>query len=226
VSIIGYGYGSEWHMLRYLGYHRKALNTAVEELTGSAFVEWLDVPFNCQKKFLDDEWKGLDFLPDDSIAKSEWQNFWPQTGNVQNWDALGTLQKGADKELLLVEAKAHLGEIRSQCEAKEVGGKPLIEKALDEAKLAFGASKERDWLQPYYQYCNRLATLYFLVKHGIRVRLIFIYFLKDKRQNAVCPQKEEEWKIELNKIYNHIGPLTNSELTNRVHHLFLPVCVS
>ena len=224
MSIIGYGYGSEWHMLRYLGYHRKALNNAVEELIGGTVTEWIDVPFNSQKKFLDDEWKGLDFLPDDSPAKSEWKNIWPRTGNVQNWDAMGTLQKGSSKEFLLVEAKAHLGEIRSQCGAKEIGGKPLIVKALDEAKLAFGVSQEKDWLQPYYQYCNRLTTLYFLIKHGIGARLIFIYFLKDKRQDAICPEKEGEWEIELKKMYDHIGPLKNAELTNRIHHLFLPVC--
>ena len=65
-------------MLRYLGYHRKTLNNAVEELTGGTITEWLDLPFNSQKKFLDDEWKGRDFLPDDSPAKSKWKNFWPQ----------------------------------------------------------------------------------------------------------------------------------------------------
>jgi hypothetical protein len=225
MSIIGYGYGSEWHMLRYLGYHRKALNTAVEELTCGAFVEWLDLPFNSQKKFLDDEWKGLDFLPDNIPAKDEWKNFWPQTGNVQNWDALGTLQKGSEKEFLLVEAKAHLGEIRSQCGAKEIGGKPLIVKALDEAKREFGVSRDKDWLQPYYQYCNRLAALHFLIKHGIGARLIFIYFLGDNRRNATCPKKEEEWNVELEKMYAHIGPLKNSALTNRIHHLFLSVRV-
>ena len=144
-----------------------------------------------------------------------------QTTVAQN--ALGTLQKGPSREFLLVEAKAHLGEIRSQCGAKEIGGKPLIVKALDEAKLAFGVSREKDWLKPYYQYCNRLTTLYFLIKHGVGARLIFIYFLKDKRQGVICPEKEGEWEIELKKMYDHIGPLENAELTNRVHNLFLPV---
>lgn len=224
MSTIGYGYGSEWHMLRYLGYHRKALNEAVGELTGGTGTEWLDMSFNPQKKFLDDEWKGLDFLPDDSPAKREWKNFWPQTGNIQNWDAVGTLQKGAVREFLLVEAKAHLEEIKSQCKAKEIGGKSLIVKALDEAKLACGASLDNDWLQPYYQYCNRLTALYFLTKHGVGARLIFIYFLNDARQDAVCPKSEAEWQTELEKMYDHIGPLKNEELTNRIHHLFLPVC--
>lgn len=30
---MGYGYGSEFHLLRYLGYHRHQLNRAVEEQT-------------------------------------------------------------------------------------------------------------------------------------------------------------------------------------------------
>ncbi len=212
-------------MLRYLGYHRKALSAAVAELTDGTSIEWLDVPFNPQKPFLDDEWKGLDFLPDDSPAKSLWTNFWPQTGNVQNWDAVGTLQKGASKDFLLVEAKAHLGEIKSQCGAKEIGGKPMIVKALDEAKLAFGVSQEKDWLQPYYQYCNRLTTLYYLIKHGIGAQLLFIYFLGDKQPSAICPEREEVWNIELGKMYAQIGPLENAELRSRIHHLFLPVCI-
>jgi hypothetical protein len=225
MSTLGYGYGSEWHLLRYLGYHRQALNEALEGLTGVTDTEWLDIPFNSQKKFLDDEWKGLDFLPDDIPAKSEWKNFWPQTGNIQNWDAVGTLQKVSAREFLLVEAKAHLGEIKSQCKAKEIGGKSLIVRALDEAKLAFGVSLEKDWLQPYYQYCNRLTALYFLTKHGIGARLLFIYFLKDIRQDmAICPKTEAEWQTELGKMYDHIGPLKNEELTSRIHHLFLPVC--
>jgi hypothetical protein len=225
MSTIGYGYGSEWHMLRYLGYHRQTLNKAVEDLTGGTGTEWLDVSFNSQKKFLDEEWKGLDFLPDDSLAKEVWKNFWPQKGNIQNWDAVGTLQKGADTEFLLVEAKAHLGEIKSQCQAKESEGKPLIVKALDEAKLAFGVSLDKNWRQPYYQYCNRLTALYFLTKHGIGARLLFIYFLKDIRQDiAICPKTEAEWQTELGKMYDHVGTLKNEELTNRIHHLFLPVC--
>ena len=28
---IGYTYGSEWHLLRYLGYHRNELNRQIEE---------------------------------------------------------------------------------------------------------------------------------------------------------------------------------------------------
>lgn len=62
MSRLGYGYGSEWHLLRYLGYRREALNKRVVERVGGDHVSWLDFPFNCGRPLLDDEWKGLSFL--------------------------------------------------------------------------------------------------------------------------------------------------------------------
>lgn len=41
----GNGYGSECHLLRYLGRHRKRLDAAVCEVTGATGVHWLDFPF-------------------------------------------------------------------------------------------------------------------------------------------------------------------------------------
>jgi hypothetical protein len=44
--------------------------------------------FGGEKK-LDREWKGLEFLDSASDVKSAWVKFWPQSGNVPNWDAVG-----------------------------------------------------------------------------------------------------------------------------------------
>ena len=41
---IGYGYGSEWHLLRFLGYHRNALDSPILRATGGQEIEWLDFP--------------------------------------------------------------------------------------------------------------------------------------------------------------------------------------
>jgi hypothetical protein len=43
VSRIGYGYGSEWHLLRSLGYHRAELSLRVAFLIDAGEVDWLDV---------------------------------------------------------------------------------------------------------------------------------------------------------------------------------------
>src|SRR5579862_3664313 len=83
---MGDGYGSEFHLLRYLGYHRSALSRAVEKQTGGRVIDWLDCAFGGKEK-LDRECKGVDFLDSVPDVKSAWLKFWPQTGNVPNWDA-------------------------------------------------------------------------------------------------------------------------------------------
>lgn len=133
---IGYGYGSEWHLLRYLGRHRELLDKKVRDAVGAKEVKWLDFPFKSDGKWQDDEWKGVDFL-DDKDVKAEWAQFWPQTGNIQNWDAVGYIQTRDDsKEWILLEAKDHVGEIRSNCGAKSQRSRTQIEKAFEETKKA------------------------------------------------------------------------------------------
>lgn len=47
---MGNGYGSEFHLLRYLGYHRQELNRAIEKETGGLVTEWLDFAFGRKGK--------------------------------------------------------------------------------------------------------------------------------------------------------------------------------
>ena len=246
---MGIGYGSEFHLLRLLGYHRNKLNSAVEEKTGGRVIEWLDFPVGGEGK-LDREWKGVDFVDSASDGKSAWVKFWPQTGNVPNWDAVGRLESNSGKEYLLVEAKAHAEELRSSCLAK----KTKKEAGLDEIRDALKATKEsgferildalkatitangftadvKDWLSPYYQYANRLAHLHFLVEHGIPARLVFIYFCGDnwgvkKLSNGKppnCPKEAQQWDGYLKDVRARLGMNGQSKLEERVHSLFLPI---
>ena len=152
---IGYGYGSEWHLLRFLGYHRNVLDSAILRAIGGQGIEWLDFPFKQAKKFYDDEWKGLDFLETEHLARKEWSSYWPTSGNRQNWDAVGRLRIGGQEEWLLVEAKAHLGELNSSCGASDSGGLPMIRSACEVTKQNMGIDQAKDWLSPFYQYANR-----------------------------------------------------------------------
>ena len=225
MSDIGYGYGSRWHLCRYLAYHRAELNRSVESVTGGEALEWLDFPFDPASRFLDGEWKGLDFLGEDHPARNVWRSFWPQTGNVPNWDAVGRVRIAEAAEWLLVEAKAHVGELKSACGAKAAGGLATIQKAFVETKAAMGVPQAADWLGPYYQYANRLATLHFLIKQGVPARLFFVYFLGDAHPHSrwKCPTCAEEWEHSLRPMYDHLGLTHTSELEKRVHRLFLPV---
>lgn len=63
---IGYGYGSEWHLLRYLGYHRAYFSEEIVHIVGGQAVEWLDFPFSSANAPLQDdrEFVGLEFIAD------------------------------------------------------------------------------------------------------------------------------------------------------------------
>jgi hypothetical protein len=108
---IGYGYGSKWHLLRFLGYHREYFSKEVLKITGGKDISWLDFDFSKHYAHLnnDRELVGLEFIQNPKV-REKWSEFWPQTGSSQNWDAVGKISYEDHEEWLLVEAKAHVGE--------------------------------------------------------------------------------------------------------------------
>jgi hypothetical protein len=216
-------YGSQRWILEHTQKNTGALDHVVAQVTGGVVIRWLAPP---PAGYDGLEWKGLDFLPEDHPARRAWKLFWPQSGNVHNWDAVGELEKDGQREWLLVEAKAHLDEIKSSCAASSPESRAKIVAAMDATKLAMRVDPRRDWLQPYYQYANRLAALHFLNANGVPARLLMVYFLGDTNPHAPCPQTEEEWRGELHIMHNRLGLTGKSLLESRVHELFLPVRVT
>ena len=226
MSRIGYGYGSEWHLLRWMGRHRQEFDRRVINAVARAnqSIEWLDCGSNPANKWPDAEIKGLDFLPASHSARIKWQADWPQTGNVPNWDAVGRLVDGDGQvEWLLVEAKAHEGELLTSCGAKAHGGRLQIEQFLDHAKSHLGVAATFDWLTGHYQYANRVAILSFLERQGIRARLLFVYFTGEKHPGWNCPATEQQWQSSLNRMKTHLGLTTGHYLSGRIHDIFPPV---
>jgi hypothetical protein len=88
---MGIGYGSECHLLRYLGRHRHVLDQAVCKVTGADAVDWLDYPFDQSRTWGDGEWKGLDFLPENSEAIEVWRKGMAPEGKPSE---LGCHQQG------------------------------------------------------------------------------------------------------------------------------------
>jgi len=223
---IGNGYGSECHLLRYLGRHRSRLDTAVMGVVaGTTDVRWFDFHFDPKAGWLDGERKALDFLDIDHPARIEWARIWPHRGTPINWDAVGQVKIGARWEWLLVEAKAHLSEVFSTCGAKEDGGRPLIRQTFSRVKAALGVSDDCDWLDGYYQYCNRIAVLHHLATHDAPAHLMWIYFTGDRgRGHRLCPKDELGWRKVLSERTLAIGLPDRHPLSGRMHKLFLPVC--
>jgi hypothetical protein len=145
--------------------------------------------------------------------EEELRGFWPLRG--PQWDALARVSTG---EVLLVEAKAHLHELRSRCGAGEKSAARIGE-ALDWAKSYFDASPHSDWTQPYYQYANRLAHLALLRKHDVPAHLLFVCFTNDTDIGG--PTAEEEWRVALDATKSSLG-LPDRPLEG-AHELFIDV---
>jgi hypothetical protein len=230
MSRIGFGYGSEWHLLRYLGYHRRALNAAVLACTGATAIDWLDAPFATAPALLelDAEWEGAAFLAAATEVHRRWEAFWPQRGSAQRWDAVARLEGSNGPEWLLVEAKAHLAELQAPCQARAVASIAQIDRAFDLTRAAVGATAVSSavWRGPAYQYANRLAVLYFL-RHlcdpPIPARLLFIYFCGDSRRGVPGPVDAVAWQPAITAMRQSLGIDEAAPLMQHVHTLFLSV---
>lgn len=229
MGTIGHGYGSEWHLLRHLGYHRRYLSQEVLKVTGSKSIQWLDFDFSLENKPLKDdrELVGLEFIKNKQVLE-KWKAFWPQTGSAQNWDAVGKVQFDTSNDWLLVEAKSHIGEIKSRCGATSPFSKQKIYSAFQSTSKAFGHQSKpiENWLGPYYQYANRLAVLHFLMNEclpSVNARLLFLYFYGENRANLECPQSKQDWLPVIQEMIDWFGIDKSSTLASRVNCLFLPV---
>lgn len=123
--------------------------------------------------------------------------FWPTKG--PQWDGLALSASGA---VVLVEAKAHIPELRSACAASEPSRK-RIDTSLAETAEALGIVVTPAWTDTYYQYANRLAHLHFLRKNGVQAQMLFIYFVGDA--DVAGPKSKAGWQPALTEMYKALG---------------------
>lgn len=144
--------------------------------------------------------------------------FWPARG--PQWDALAR-GRGGDSTVVLVEAKAHAGELASRCAAESPRSLATITAAFDRTRAALGAADGADWLRGYYQYANRLAHLHFLrAECGVPAYLLCVYFTGDGRMEG--PESEGEWAAPLAAMYRHLGLAPRAAIPGVVN-AFVPV---
>lgn len=225
---MGLGYGSEYQLLRYLGHHRNELNKIIHKNTRlRGELIWLDFPKNIKRLSLDGEYVGLNFLKDkvledifnqSDIKKllSGWKKYWSTTGRQPNWDGVILHKKGNQVELVIVEAKAHLGELKSDTES---ASNEKIQNAFLETQKKLNISNS-NWFGKYYQLANRLALVNYLQNNNevelVNASLLYIYFLNgyEKRQlkgNKIVfienksVKKKEEWETIIKEEYIELG---------------------
>lgn len=239
---VALGYGSAWHLLRFLGWHREYFSKQVAETTGAENVVWLDFPPLSQKNkkeriytteapVRDSEWERLNFI-DGGNVQAEYNKFWPIRGSQQNWDAIGkaTFSQQSQQEWLLVEAKAHINEVKSRGTRAKGDSLNRIRAAFREALEKLGHPTEKatrlapNWLKCYYQHANRIATLHFLIEHGIPAQLVFVYFCGDwPGKSRTCPASRQAWEETLGCVKSSLGLGGTSELEQRIHNVFIDV---
>ena len=229
-------HGSQRHLLDWLVHSPAELTAAVarrsEPEVALRTVEWIDVPGAKLGTPFEREWRGVDFLLAErpQVVHEYRSVFWPRTGNVPNWDAVGRISSSSGAQWLLVEAKGHLRELDQACAAKSAeqgGSRPQIARRLDELKALLSPGNANDWLAHYYQFANRLAALWFLLARDVDARLLHIFFTGDSHF-ADGPRSAAQWRDGFNGIPGYaemdrwFGRPFAHPIEDRLHVLCLP----
>ena len=220
---IGFGYGSEYQLMRFLGRHRNELNKSIKELTGlKEEIVWFDF---LRSGLLDKEILNVDFVESNEI-KEKWNNKWPTNNNKNgiNWDAIGL----SGDTFILVEAKAHEKELNQAMGAKNKESVKKIHKAFYELCSKYDIEYNDSWIKDHYQLANHLVALDFLNSNGYKAILLNVFFINGYEVNALgkklkqdkSVKSEMEWKQIIHKEHKKLGIIGNS-IEYNVFNLFI-----
>jgi hypothetical protein len=160
------------------------------------------------------EYRDADFLDLLGLSRlaPHLKDFWPNRG--PQWDALGLSDKG---DVLLVEAKAHIGELHSPPSAAGEKSAKIIDAALLETATAFGVPTETRWGANFYQLANRFAHLHFLRKHGVPAWLILVNFTGDEDMRG--PPDTAGWDMAYEEAHRSLGMTRGMPMLRHVMHV-------
>lgn len=196
---IGCGYGSEWQLLRMLGHHReyffRELRSQID-LPYNVEIHWLDYPWDSKMISGDGEYIQRNFFEkipeiftEDVMLKFKEDKFGDKL--KQNWDGIFWVKD----TVYIVEAKAHLKEIKSNCGAGTESSS-IIEGYFKEVREYFQISSTNDWKMQYYQMANRIAFLKLLQSNGVKAKLVNIYFVNGYEKKMKNPVSEKYYTIQ------------------------------
>lgn len=151
---------------------------------------------------------GLDISPETL------KEFWPSGGPV--WDGLARV----GKEVLLIEAKAHIPEMLSPGTRATGEARAKILDTLNRVRGELVPKSGTDWDGAFYQYANRIAHLYFLREQGINAHLIYVYFLNASDVDG--PTTREAWEGATTLMESVLG-IRRTRLSRYMHKVFVDV---
>lgn len=159
-------------------------------------INWL-CPLKDKDNYSEYELRQKEIVKETNIPIEKYE-FWPP--RQPQWDAIGISNNR--KTLYLVEAKAHLKELKSNISAGEKSKLHIIgtmEKAFNKK---YNKGNFNKWLNGYYQLGNRITFLEELneisYKTGLKVKLVLLNFVDDY---TYIPTSEEEWKKHYENVF-------------------------
>jgi hypothetical protein len=169
------------------------------------------------KSFFEDKFPEIGFKKIKEKIKDNWWLTPKKGGNTPNWDLVSscTLDNG-DKALIIVEAKAHKGELdksgkklKSDASADSKANHESIKKAIEEANdglnKAYGSKRFDISVDKCYQLSNRFAFAWKLAELEIPVILVYLGFINATEMDNYFDDYDD-WKEALLKHSKGIIP--------------------
>jgi hypothetical protein len=208
--------GSKRHMQDAVAERADALAESIgetlPELRGRRLTWVSPLAANGYEEFYDEAFLGALGLGAHRSALGE---FWPSGG--PNWDALATVE-GPEGGVVLVEAKAHVGETPDpdRCLAKSPRSLALIEASLLRARAYFGVPDTAPrWTEHHYQVANRLAHLWWLhVECRVPTWLVLLGFTDSSDWRD--PLTPDGWRSQVAATLVKLGMPEKHPLSHRV----------
>jgi hypothetical protein len=151
--------------------------------------------------------------------RSALRRFWPAGG--PRWDALATTSQ---EGVVLVEAKAHLGETPrlDRCRASSRVSRTLIERSFQQAREDLAVPAQvTPWTDDNYQTANRLAFLWWLsVERSVPAWLVFLGFTDSP--DWTDPLSPGSWSETMSAAFKSLGLPDGHGLSDRVCVVSMP----
>lgn len=164
---------------------------------------WLNSPRETQLK----EFLGTHFNPQLGIDIKNWWLAVPKY-RTPNWDFISTCKINGQKGILLIEAKAHRGELNGESHGKKLKKTASENSKKNHIKIGVAIKEANDEINKTiggvsisidncYQLSNRVAHAWWLANQGIPVILVYLGFLNVKDMEdgqRTILRTDEDWK--------------------------------